>query len=172
MVIVVLVATVAAQSQCSLYTTEKACECTWCPTSLGSGYCANSCPSAATENPLRVFNASEPVRDKPSVGDDLISCDPWPEDACNCVYYARDLQPGLPSGCTSCDDKKRMSNSNTPHPGCVLFRTGNPEYCHAAYVTSVSPDTVFYRQANWTPCQCSTDSLPINSDKIIGYWCP
>ena len=106
------------------------------------------------------------------LGDDIIDCSPFEEDACNCVYYARDYQPGLPTGCTTCDDKKKMSNSNVPKPGCVLFRTGDPTYCHAAYVYSVSSDTIFYRQSNWTPCKCSTDSLPITSSAIVGYWCP
>lgn len=118
-----------------------------------------------------VFN--ETVKYTPDiVGDTIISCSPYEADACNCVYYARDLQPDLPNGCGTCDDKKHVANSDTAKPGCVLFRTGDPTYCHAAFVYSVSPDTVFYQQSNWTPCKCSTDSLPINSDKIIGYWCP
>lgn len=118
-----------------------------------------------------VFN--ETVKYNPNiVGDTIISCSPYEADACNCVYYARDLQPKLPGGCSTCSDKKNVANSNKAKPGCVLFRTGDPTYCHAAYVYSVSSDTVFYQQANWTPCKCSTDSLPIKSDKIIGYWCP
>jgi hypothetical protein len=24
----------------------------------------------------------------------------------------------------------------------------------------------------WTPCECSSDSISESSDKIIGYWCP
>lgn len=107
-----------------------------------------------------------------TVQDTIISCSPYEEDACNCVYYARDRQPKLPTGCTTCDDKKHLSNSNKAAPGCVLFRTGDPTYCHAAYVTKVSGGKVYYDQANWTPCQCSSDSLSESSDKIIGYWCP
>lgn len=104
--------------------------------------------------------------------DTIISCGPYQADACNCVYYARDRQPKLPSGMTTCDDKKHASNSDTAKAGCVLFRTGDPTYCHAAYVTKVSGGTVYYDQANWTPCECSSDSLSTSSDKIIGYWCP
>lgn len=138
-------------------------------TSAWSAIESHDAAAVSAEPP--VFNSS--VKSMPHmVGDTIISCSPYEADACNCVYYARDLQPGLPTGCTTCDDKKRMANSQTPHPGCVLFRTGDPTYCHAAYVYSVSPDTVFYQQANWTPCQCSTDSLPLSSDAILGYWCP
>lgn len=106
------------------------------------------------------------------VGDSIISCSPYDADACNCVYYARDRQPKLPTGLTTCDDKKSKVNSHTPTPGCVLFRTGDPTYCHAAYVTKVSNGNVYYDQANWTPCKCSSDYLSTISNAILGYWCP
>lgn len=106
------------------------------------------------------------------LGDTLISCSPYDSDACNCVYYARDRQPKLPTGLTTCADKKSKVNSHTPAPGCVLFRTGDPTYCHAAYVTKVSNGNVYYDQANWTPCKCSSDYLSTSSTAILGYWCP
>lgn len=105
------------------------------------------------------------------LGDTLISCSPYGADACNCVYYARDRQPKLPTGLTTCADKKSKVNSNVPAPGCVLFRTGDPTYCHAAYVTKVSNGNVYYDQANWTPCACSSDYLSTSSSAILGYWC-
>jgi len=105
-------------------------------------------------------------------GDSIISCSPYDDDACNCVYYARDRQKSLPSGLTTCDDKKSKVNSHTPAPGCVLFRTGDPTYCHAAYVTKVANGNVYYDQANWTPCKCSSDYLSTSSSAILGYWCP
>lgn len=105
-------------------------------------------------------------------GDTIISCSPYEADACNCVYYARDRQKSLPSGLTTCDDKKSKVNSHTPAPGCVLFRTGDPTYCHAAYVTKVANGNVYYDQANWTPCKCSSDYLTTSSSAILGYWCP
>jgi hypothetical protein len=37
-------------------------------------------------------------------------------------------------------------NSHTAAAGCVLFRTGDPTYCHAAYVTKVSGGVVYYDQ--------------------------
>ena len=123
---------------------------------------------------IKTFSPANPpiVNDTKYLGDTIISCSPYDADACNCVYYARDRQPILPGGLSTCDDKKHASNSQTAKAGCVLFRTGDPTYCHAAYVTKVTSDTVYYDQANWTPCKCSSDSLPIKSDKIIGYWCP
>ena len=125
------------------------------------------------KNVDRKIDVEEEEVPKPDMLEDtIISCDPYEEDACNCVYYARDRQNQLPGGLSTCDDKKKASNSNTAKAGCVLFRTGDPTYCHAAYVTKVSSSTVYYDQANWTPCKCSSDSLPISSDKIIGYWCP
>lgn len=106
------------------------------------------------------------------LGDTLISCSPYDADACNCVYYARDRQPKLPTGLTTCADKKSKVNSNTPAAGCVIFRTGDPTYCHAAYVTKVANGNVYYDQANWTPCKCSSDYLSTSSSSILGYWCP
>jgi hypothetical protein len=106
------------------------------------------------------------------LGDTVISCGAYQNDACNCVYYARDRQPKLPGGLTTCSDKKNTANSDTARAGCVLFRTGDPTYCHAAYVTKVSGGTVYYDQANWTPCKCSSDSISESSSAIIGYWCP
>lgn len=104
--------------------------------------------------------------------DTIINCSPYEADACNCVYYARDRQTKLPSGLTTCADKKSKINSYTPSPGCVLFRTGDPTYCHAAYVTKVSNGIVYYDQSNWSPCKCSSDSLSTTSTAILGYWCP
>jgi len=105
-------------------------------------------------------------------GDTIISCSPYEADACNCVYYARDRQKSLPTGLSTCEDKKSKVNSHTPAPGCVLFRTGDPTYCHAAYVTKVANGNVYYDQANWTPCKCSSDYLSTSSSAILGYWCP
>ncbi len=102
----------------------------------------------------------------------IISCSPYDSNACNCVYYARDRQPKLPTGLTTCDDKKSKVNSHTPAPGCVMFRTGDPTYCHATYVTKVTSTNVYYDQANWTPCKCSSDYLSLTSSSILGYWCP
>lgn len=125
-----------------------------------------------TRDPLLISNDAAGTNHTTPLQDSIISCSPYQSDACNCVYYARDRQPKLPGGCTTCDDKKHLSNSNQAKPGCVLFRTGDPTYCHAAYVTKVSGGKVYYDQANWTPCECSSDSLSESSDKIIGYYCP
>lgn len=85
---------------------------------------------------------------QPLLNDTVISCSPYQSDACNCVYYARDRQPGLPSGLSTCADKKSKVNSHTAKAGCVLFRTGDPTYCHAAYVTSADSSTVHYDQVS------------------------
>jgi hypothetical protein len=53
-----------------------------------------------------------------------------------------------------------------------MFRTGDPTYCHATYVTKVQSGVVYFDQANWTPCKCSSDSLRTDSGVIMGYWCP
>jgi hypothetical protein len=124
----------------------------------------------ATEKQLELESAMNTT--EPLLQDTIISCDPYQKDACNCVYYARDRQPKLPGGLSTCDDKKSKINSHTAKPGCVMFRTGDPTYCHATYVTKVQNGNVYYDQANWTPCQCSKDSLPSGSSKIMGYWCP
>jgi hypothetical protein len=87
---------------------------------------------------------------QPLLNDTVISCGAYQSDACNCVYYARDRQPSLPSGLSTCSDKKSKVNSNTAKAGCVLFRTGDPTYCHAAYVTSVSGGVVYYDQVSFS----------------------
>ena len=104
--------------------------------------------------------------------DTVISCSPYDAEACNCVKYARDRQPKLVGGLTTCDDKKNAVTTQTASPGCVMFRTGDPTYCHATYVTKVSSGTVYFDQSNWTPCKCSSDSISASSSAIIGYWCP
>ena len=98
---------------------------------------------ARAELPNDEFKAAKAVQ---LLNDTIISCGAYQADACNCVYYARDRQPKLPTGCTTCDDKKRISNSNTAKAGCVMFRTGDPTYCHAAYVTKVSGSTIYIDQ--------------------------
>lgn len=102
----------------------------------------------------------------------IINCSPYEADACNCVYYARDRQPKLPTGLTTCADKKSKVNSHNAAPGCVMFRTGDPTYCHATYVTKVANGMVYYDQSNWSPCKCSSDALSATSTAILGYWCP
>lgn len=89
---------------------------------------------------------------QPLLNDTVISCSPYDADACNCVYYARDRQPKLPTGLTTCSDKKSKVNSNTPAAGCVMFRTGDPTYCHAAYVTKVSGSTIYIDQVIMRLC--------------------
>ncbi len=86
--------------------------------------------------------------------DTVISCGSYQSDACNCVYYARDRQPALPGGLTTCSDKINKSNSDTAKPGCVMFRTGDPTYCHATYVTKVSGGMVYFDQANVSSFLC------------------
>lgn len=102
----------------------------------------------------------------------IINCSPYEADACNCVYYARDRQPKLPTGLSTCADKKNKANSQNAAPGCVMFRTGDPTYCHATYVTKVANGLVYYDQSNWSPCKCSSDGISATSSAILGYWCP
>lgn len=118
------------------------------------------------------YNELNKLNQTMSSTETIITCSPYESDACNCVYYARDRQNKLPTGLSTCDDKKSKINSHTPAPGCVMFRTGDPTYCHATYVTKVSGGYVYYDQANWTPCKCSSDYLSSTSSAILGYWCP
>lgn len=119
-----------------------------------------------------VSNISSEVDINGVESETIINCSPYEADACNCVYYARDRQPKLPTGLTTCADKKSKSNSNTPAAGCVLFRTGDPTYCHAAYITKVANGMIYYDQSNWSPCKCSSDSISTTSSAIVGFWCP
>ena len=108
-----------------------------------------------------------------TLSEDPISCSPYQSDACNCVTYARARTGGaLPTGCTTCADKQRLVNSKVPKKGCVMFRTGDPTYCHAAFVTGTDNGNTHFDQANWTPCKCSHDYMSSASSAIIGYWCP
>ena len=122
--------------------------------------------SALESSPVAVNSTST------LTSDTVISCSPFEAEAWNCVKYARDRQPKLPTGLETCADKKNAANSPNPKVGCVLFRTGDPTYCHAAYITAVSSSSITYEQANWTYCKCSRDSLSTSSTAIIGYWCP
>lgn len=96
--------------------------------------------------PMKEITTNSSSTNGELLSDTVISCGAYQSDACNCVYYARDRQPKLPSGLSTCDDKKSKVNSHTAAAGCVLFRTGDPTYCHAAYVTKVSGGVVYYDQ--------------------------
>ena len=112
----------------------------------------------------------------------------------NCVKYA-ECRAGIGGqGWITCDDKRAASNSDTAHAGCIIFRTGDPQYCHAMYCTGVSLDesgakqpllrgpnnsssnlgssTYNFDEANWTPGQCDSGSISSDDSAIIGIWCP
>lgn len=133
---------------------------------INAVYSYSGAAAAAPATNVTLSPEGTPLTDSP------ISCSPYQSDACNCVYYARDRQKSLPGGLSTCADKKNASNSKTPAAGCVLFRTGDPTYCHAAYITKVTSSTIYYDQANWTPCACSSDSISTSSSAIVGFWCP
>ena len=95
----------------------------------------------------------------------------------NCVSYARCLTHNkLPHLFSTCAAKK--ANSNTPpdrgREGCVLFRTGNPKYCHAEYIQGAIGSTYHLMQADWPDASagCTTTTLPKKDSVIIGVWCP
>ncbi len=185
LIVAVCVATVSSAATCESYgkdtkkclaNSEDGVKCASCSSAAAGTNCmketdAQGLPSSVFQCTYQSSSYSSGMNST-LTSDTVISCSPHDADACNCVYYARDRQPKLPTGCTTCGDKKNMANTQTAKVGCVLFRTGDPTYCHAAYVTGVSSTTVTYEQANWTPCKCSRDSLSISSSAIIGYWCP
>ena len=90
----------------------------------------------------------------------------------NCVKYAECRAHIGPMGWITCEDKIKSSNSKTAKTGCIIFRTGDPQYCHAMYCTGVSGNVYSFDQANWTPGQCSSGTIAADSSDIIGIWCP
>ena len=95
----------------------------------------------------------------------------------NCVSYARCLTHNkLPHVFSTCAAKR--ANSNTPtdqgREGCVLFRTGNPTYCHAEYISGAIGSTYHLMQSDWPDknAGCTTTTLPKGDSVIIGVWCP
>eukprot|EP00762_Andalucia_godoyi_P003540 ANDGO_04341.mRNA.1 hypothetical protein len=104
--------------------------------------------------------------------DDCSGCGGCCADRCNCVAFARCNVPQLPNGLVTCADKKAAANSRSGHAGCVMFRTGDPTYCHAAVVTGNSGGVLSINQANWSPCQCSTAQIKEDDPAILGFWCP
>lgn len=90
----------------------------------------------------------------------------------NCVKYA-ECRAGLGQmGWVSCEDKRKASNSPTAHAGCIIFRTGDPKYCHAMYCTGATSSTYSFDQANWNPGKCDSGSISATSPDIIGIYCP
>lgn len=55
----------------------------------------------------------------------------------NCVFYARWLQPKLPSGLTTLADKKKKINSSTPKKKSVAILDIYGNIGHVAYVADV-----------------------------------
>jgi hypothetical protein len=74
-------------------------------------------------------------------------------------------------GWVTCDDKRRAGNSATAHPGCIIFRTGDPTYCHAMYCTGASGSSYSFDQANWAPGQCNSGTISTSDPAIIGIHC-
>ena len=108
----------------------------------------------------------QPATNATQVGkDDSCPCD-------NCVKYAECRANIGPQGWVTCADKRNGGNSKTAHAGCIIFRTGDPTYCHAMYCTGESSSTYSFDQANWTPDQCSSGTISKDSSDIIGIWCP
>ena len=89
----------------------------------------------------------------------------------NCVKYAECRANVGAQGWVTCDDKRRAGNSATAHPGCIIFRTGDPTYCHAMYCTGASGSSYSFDQANWAPGQCNSGTISTSDPAIIGIHC-
>merc|ERR1712048_43299 len=94
----------------------------------------------------------------------------------NCVHFV-ECRANLPHmGWISCADKRNANNSATAHPGCIIFRTGNPKYCHAMYCTGATSSTYSFDQANWVVKngvgQCNSGTIGTSDPNIIGIYCP
>lgn len=92
---------------------------------------------------------------------------------CNCVLFARQRVPALPSGLYNADDKRRIINSMFPRPGTVAVFS----YNHVAAVTNVQSDTdgsliVSIDEANYRPCQFGSRRGKMSELQIIGFFDP
>lgn len=92
---------------------------------------------------------------------------------CNCVLFARQRVPALPSGLFNADDKRRIINSMFPRPGTVAVFS----YNHVAVVTNVQIDTdgsliVSIDEANYRPCQFGARRGKMSELQIIGFFDP
>lgn len=86
---------------------------------------------------------------------------------CSCVGLAKELTGfnkvvGLA--------KNWPINSDTPTVGGVVITNENQKFGHVAFITKINYNTIVVVEANYQPCRFSSRTMPINSDKIIGYY--
>ena len=95
------------------------------------------------------------------------------DNRCNCVLYARQRVPALPSGLFNTEDKRRIINSMFPRPGTVAVFS----YNHVAVVTNVQIDSdgslvISIDEANYRPCQFGSRRGKMSDLQIVGFFDP
>jgi len=91
---------------------------------------------------------------------------------CNCVFYARDKVPGLPTGLVTLVDKENIINSQDPQKGDVAIMAIG-EYGHVGVVKSImSEGRIEIKEANYKSCRKTVRNGTEREMSIIGYWSP
>lgn len=114
-----------------------------------------------------------PIKLQPKIGVDAIILGDYSGE---CVQYARERVPGLPTGLFTWQDKLNIVRSHTPAPGKVaIIREG--QVGHVAVVESVRGSQLVITEANFPKGKkrkrTSTGTTLEEAEKrlkIVGYW--
>lgn len=96
----------------------------------------------------------------------------------NCVFYAREAIPTLPTGLFNLDDKVNIINSNVPNAGSVAIIDVGDSTGHVAVVESVNEDgTMTISESNF---RSDENKNPVLSRRtgtaeqlgVLGFWQP
>jgi len=92
---------------------------------------------------------------------------------CNCVLYAKQQVPSLPTGLWTLQNKRRIINSRQPSAGAVAIIDNKVRSGHLAVVRAVNPDgTVTIEESNWGGCGIRFRTNTPAKLNILGYFKP
>jgi len=93
---------------------------------------------------------------------------------CNCVLYAKQQVPSLPTGLWTLQNKRRIINSQQPSAGAVAIIDNKVnKWGHVAVVRKVNPNgTVTIQESNWGGCGIRFRTNTPSKLNILGYFKP
>ncbi|MCA2880064.1 MAG: CHAP domain-containing protein [Pseudanabaena sp.] len=93
---------------------------------------------------------------------------------CNCVLYAKQQVPSLPTGLWTLQDKIRIINSRQPSVGAVAIIDNKVNrWGHVAVVRKINPNgTITIQESNWGGCGIRFRTNTPARLNILGYFKP
>mgnify|MGYP007031180974 CR=1 FL=1 len=86
---------------------------------------------------------------------------------CSCLLSVQNWRKDFPRPIGTPNNFHNVKED--PYIGAVII-TKEGRVGHAGQVTSLTEDSVTFRECNYTPCACGTRTLPRDSSVIRGYF--